>query len=724
MKSPLLPAILAVCGSTEIVAQRGEYPTRAETERRVVEFVSGSDATLADGDSLARLAMGYLPQGVSELSVRVQLREPRASGGHTVISGRYYFSGIEEIESDIRFVFAGDALIALDRPQFSRAALLVAPGTPQVSKDQASEIAHRFTDVRFPGTDCAVAVGDLYFRRETSRTAYSVTVTRNWGDPEIDRIPEPPLGLTTHFDVDAVTGEIFDIGRFSLNDTVSGVCSGESLALEGSPVRHAQGPNNLRELRPLRDLPLVLSHPELPFPRRVVTGVDGAFSFDVPGQGEWRLTSDFASDEFVLEYTRNAHEVGVDITGQGAQSVAAMFSHDRDDEIVRESMAGTVYTWELLNTLRRWGEEVRIRNGIIWPSTGTLTFGIPGNRRIRVIRAEARPGIRPFGGVYFDSTLDPTIALSEANDLYHCWGAASVIAHEWGHSLLLSYTGQYTLQPPPRGHSLIFHEALGDVMAWLYQEHVDLGGEPQGIIGLGQQRGHEDSDFRRDIRAGRTCDAEPDPRSPCLPRGGLGLYPVVEGVHESSLPISGFFYDLGELMKARYGSRSGHERIGDLVVRYLAFHAGGMVPNFEYERLFVLLLINDDEVFGGDNNPFNAGPDWDLIRQAALGRNLWLIPFLRGDSDADGSLSISDAVFVLNYLFLGRGEPNCHDAADADDSGDLNITDAVRLLGFLFLGGGPLPPPTSCDVADLASRLDPTPLDQLTCKFAGEQCRN
>jgi hypothetical protein len=67
--------------------------------------------------------------------------------------------------------------------------------------------------------------------------------------------------------------------------------------------------------------------------------------------------------------------------------------------------------------------------------------------------------------------------------------------------------------------------------------------------------------------------------------------------------------------------------------------------------------------------------------------------FRRGDSDADGTVNITDAVRTLGFLFQGLVDPPCVDAADADDSGFLNITDAIFTLGFLFLGGDPIPPP-------------------------------
>jgi hypothetical protein len=67
--------------------------------------------------------------------------------------------------------------------------------------------------------------------------------------------------------------------------------------------------------------------------------------------------------------------------------------------------------------------------------------------------------------------------------------------------------------------------------------------------------------------------------------------------------------------------------------------------------------------------------------------------FTRGDANADGETDLSDAVFVLSYLFNGGPAPDCLDAADSNDSGDAapDLSDPIYLLSFLFLGG-PEPP--------------------------------
>lgn len=66
-------------------------------------------------------------------------------------------------------------------------------------------------------------------------------------------------------------------------------------------------------------------------------------------------------------------------------------------------------------------------------------------------------------------------------------------------------------------------------------------------------------------------------------------------------------------------------------------------------------------------------------------------PFVRGDSNSDGAVQISDAVFTLSELFTSGDSTTCRDAADANDDGSNDISDAIYLLQFLF-SSGPVPP--------------------------------
>jgi hypothetical protein len=64
--------------------------------------------------------------------------------------------------------------------------------------------------------------------------------------------------------------------------------------------------------------------------------------------------------------------------------------------------------------------------------------------------------------------------------------------------------------------------------------------------------------------------------------------------------------------------------------------------------------------------------------------------FRRGDCNDDGIVDISDAVCILNWLFLGGAEPGCLATTNTNEDTGADLSDAVYLLGHLF-GGGPAP---------------------------------
>ncbi|HVR74994.1 MAG TPA: LamG-like jellyroll fold domain-containing protein [Planctomycetota bacterium] len=65
--------------------------------------------------------------------------------------------------------------------------------------------------------------------------------------------------------------------------------------------------------------------------------------------------------------------------------------------------------------------------------------------------------------------------------------------------------------------------------------------------------------------------------------------------------------------------------------------------------------------------------------------------FLRGDSNLDGEMDLSDGVNILLRLFLSMTPLACADAADSNDDGSVNLSDALYIFRFLFTGG-PAPP--------------------------------
>ncbi|MCC6963520.1 MAG: SBBP repeat-containing protein [candidate division Zixibacteria bacterium] len=61
--------------------------------------------------------------------------------------------------------------------------------------------------------------------------------------------------------------------------------------------------------------------------------------------------------------------------------------------------------------------------------------------------------------------------------------------------------------------------------------------------------------------------------------------------------------------------------------------------------------------------------------------------FLCGDADGSGAISISDAVYLINYIFAGGPAPNPVLSGDADCTGAVSISDAVYLINYIFAGG-------------------------------------
>ncbi len=67
--------------------------------------------------------------------------------------------------------------------------------------------------------------------------------------------------------------------------------------------------------------------------------------------------------------------------------------------------------------------------------------------------------------------------------------------------------------------------------------------------------------------------------------------------------------------------------------------------------------------------------------------------FTRGDVDADGGVTVTDAIRVLGFLFLGLETPACEASMDVDGDSRVQLTDAVYLLAYLFEGDLSLPSP-------------------------------
>ncbi|MEM7165055.1 MAG: putative Ig domain-containing protein [Planctomycetota bacterium] len=89
--------------------------------------------------------------------------------------------------------------------------------------------------------------------------------------------------------------------------------------------------------------------------------------------------------------------------------------------------------------------------------------------------------------------------------------------------------------------------------------------------------------------------------------------------------------------------------------------------------------------------------------------------FQRGDCNSDGSLTLADAVYALQYSFGGTNAPQCLDACDLNDDGTLNLIDIMHQLHLQFGESVPPAPPFG------QCGSDPTP-DNLDCKGPLHTC--
>jgi plastocyanin len=61
--------------------------------------------------------------------------------------------------------------------------------------------------------------------------------------------------------------------------------------------------------------------------------------------------------------------------------------------------------------------------------------------------------------------------------------------------------------------------------------------------------------------------------------------------------------------------------------------------------------------------------------------------YLCGDANSDSNVNVSDAVQIINYVFIGGAAPDPLAAGDANCDGNVNVSDAVWVINYVFIGG-------------------------------------
>jgi len=109
-------------------------------------------------------------------------------------------------------------------------------------------------------------------------------------------------------------------------------------------------------------------------------------------------------------------------------------------------------------------------------------------------------------------------------------------------------------------------------------------------------------------------------------------------------------------------------------------------------------MVIDVDTIG---SPFVLYPDGDVVLTTDQGATikpafldcgdsdivLYDISFICGDANSDDEVNVSDAVLIINFVFLGNVFPEMYEAADANCDTTVNVSDAVWIINYVFING-------------------------------------
>jgi len=125
------------------------------------------------------------------------------------------------------------------------------------------------------------------------------------------------------------------------------------------------------------------------------------------------------------------------------------------------------------------------------------------------------------------------------------------------------------------------------------------------------------------------------------------------------------------------------------ISRSISFHPDS---TYTYDALSQshCLLHTDTLLTGTHYWKVKAYDKWGAPRWSNQIWSVYVNGSICGDANVDKKVSVSDVVYLINYLFKGGPAPIPIQAADANGDGQVTVSDVVYLINYLFKGG-PLP---------------------------------
>jgi hypothetical protein len=72
-----------------------------------------------------------------------------------------------------------------------------------------------------------------------------------------------------------------------------------------------------------------------------------------------------------------------------------------------------------------------------------------------------------------------------------------------------------------------------------------------------------------------------------------------------------------------------------------------------------------------------------------LNARVIICEYFLADANGDGTINVSDAVYIINYIFIGGPAPDPLLVGDANCDDTVNVSDAVYIINYIFIGGDP-----------------------------------